>query len=348
MTGPRSLQHFTLLKRLETGGMGELYLGRDGRSGRLAAIKMLSPRLSREEIYVRRFQREARLYRKLTHPNIVAFLESGFEDGVYFIAMEYIEGRSLARILEVYGRLEPHQALCVFGQLVEALDFAHRQYVIHRDIKPRNIMVTVDGVVKLVDFGVAHVVDDHLIQTAAGQMVGTYRYASPEQLLGGKVTVRSDLYCLGLVLYEMLTGVRALRDLAVDDDAPDAACREIVPVAERLPDLDPSVAAVVQQLLSHDPSLRPAAAGRVLRGLDVVSDPALLKPLVSVFGDVAQQGSRTVGTLATTMTTFFRRSMLAMSPLHRRLLLAAVLLWVVLSFVFYFVLGSGGAGHAGW
>ena len=349
MKGPRSLQHFTLVRRLETGGMAELYLGRDGRTERLTAIKLLSERLSKQEIYVRRFQREARLYRKLTHPNIVSFIESGFEDGIYYIAMEYLEGRSLARILEVYEKLALPQALCVLGQLVDALEFAHRQYVIHRDIKPRNIMVTVEGVVKLVDFGVAHVVDDHLIQTDAGQMVGTFRYASPEQLLGGKVTVRSDLYCLGLVFYEMLSGKRALRDLAPADCSPACACKEIIPIKEHCPELDDEVVALLDELLAFDPAQRPAGAARIFRKInDISRDPAILKPLVSVFGDVSQQGSRTVGTLATTVTTFFRQSMFGLTRNQKIFAMVGVILWVVLSFIFYFIIGKSGASNVGW
>ncbi len=349
MKGPQSLQHFTLVRRLEKGGMAELYLGKNEQTGRLTAIKLLSERLSKQEIYVRRFQREARLYRKLTHPNIVSFIEAGFEDGVYYIAMEYLEGRSLARILEVYEKLALPQALCVLGQLVEALEFAHRQYVIHRDIKPRNIMVTVDGVVKLVDFGVAHVVNDQLIQTDVGQMVGTFRYASPEQLLGGKVTVRSDVYCLGLVFYEMLTGIRALRDFDDGDESPACACREIIPIQEHLPDLDENIVSLVNDLLAFDPADRPSSVNRVLRRMtDVSRDPGILKPLVSVFGDVSKQESRTLGTLATTMTTFFRHSMFGMTKTQKTLALAGVILWMVLSFIFYFIIGKSGSGHVGW
>jgi serine/threonine-protein kinase len=335
------MQHFVIRERLETGGMGEVYLGRDERNGRLAAIKTLSARLSKEEIYVRRFQREARLYRNLQHPNIVSCLESGFSDGIYYIAMEYIEGRSLARILEVYGQLAPEQALCVLAHLAEALEFAHRQYVIHRDIKPRNIMVTTDGIVKLLDFGVAYA-DDQLIKTDAGQMVGTFHYASPEQLMGGKVTARSDLYCLGLVYYEMLSGKRALENAHKGD--PVQACHDLVPLEELAPDLDGSHKERCRRLLSFDAEERYPSARRLLRDIDEAErDPLILKPLVKVFGDRAKPGPGTLGTLATTVTSFFRTSFWGASRARRLALVAGVILWVVLLFVVYFYNGSPGS-----
>ncbi len=203
------LHTFQILEDLGHGGMGGVYIGFDSRTKMLVAIKTLFSEFSRDEAYVRRFQREAEVYRKLNHPNIVAFVDAGFENGSYFIAMEHVKGQALDSIIKNSGALPFDSAVKIMGHLADAIAHAHDQGVIHRDLKPQNIMISEEGVVKLLDFGIAQT-DDGLVKTVTGSILGTFFYSSPEQNQGKKIDERSDLYSLGLVFYEILTGKRAL------------------------------------------------------------------------------------------------------------------------------------------
>jgi serine/threonine-protein kinase len=185
--------------------MAEVYRATDTRLGRQVAVKILSPQLSADPKFVERFDREAKNAAKLSHRNIVSVYDSGSDGDTHFIVMEYVPGRTLAEILAQDVRLVPERAVAIARQVCEGLSFAHREGIVHRDIKPGNIMIARDGSAKLMDFGIAAAVTtDTMAQTQT--VMGTATYLSPEQAQGQPVDQRSDIYSLGVVLYEMLTG----------------------------------------------------------------------------------------------------------------------------------------------
>jgi len=196
--------HYTILKKIGFGGMGEVYLAEDTELNRRVALKFLPPNLCRDEDCLKRFKREARAAAQLSHPNIITIYEVAEFQGRPFIAMEHIEGQSLSDIIKK-KELKLSEVLELAVQICEGMHKAHRSGVIHRDIKPSNIMVDTDGQVKILDFGLASIKDEQKI-TRDGAMMGTSGYMSPEQILGEKVDERSDIFALGIVFYEMITG----------------------------------------------------------------------------------------------------------------------------------------------
>ncbi|MHB1412087.1 MAG: protein kinase domain-containing protein, partial [Thermoleophilia bacterium] len=196
---------YEIVKRLGSGGMADVYLARDTHLGREVAIKILYKRYARDEEFVARFRREAQAAAGLNHPHIVSIYDRGEADGSYYIAMEYLEGKSLKDLIAQKGSLPPDKAIFVAEQILQALQFAHEHNVIHRDIKPHNIVISGRGEVKVTDFGIARA-GTSAKMTETGSILGTAQYLSPEQAKGKAVEQGSDLYSLGVVLYEMLTG----------------------------------------------------------------------------------------------------------------------------------------------
>src|ERR671916_808286 len=199
---------YELHRRLGRGGMAEVYLARDQLLDRPVAVKVLFPALATEAGFVERFRREAQSAANLQHPNIVSVFDWGEANGTYFIVMEYVEGHTLADTIRDEGRLHPDRAAEITADIAAALGFAHRNRVVHRDVKPGNVLLTRDGGVKVADFGIARALSDSSDQnlTKTGSVMGTATYFSPEQARGAPVAPRSDLYSLGVVLYEMTTG----------------------------------------------------------------------------------------------------------------------------------------------
>lgn len=195
---------YRILRKLGAGGMAAVYLAEDDELGRRVAIKILNDRYSTDDAFVERFRREAKSAAGLSHPNIVSVYDRGEAEGTYYIAMEVIEGRSLKETIKTQGRLRPAQAIAYARQILAALRFAHRNGIIHRDIKPHNILVGAEERLKVTDFGIARAGASQM--TEAGSIMGTAQYLSPEQARGAPVTAASDLYSVGIVLYEMLTG----------------------------------------------------------------------------------------------------------------------------------------------
>src|SRR4051795_1968019 len=197
---------YEIQREIARGGMAEVYLARDQSLNRPVALKALFPEFAREPSFVERFRREAQAAANLNHPNIVSIYDWGQESGTYFIVMEYVEGRSLRELIQSEGAIEPGQAADIAAEIASALAFAHRSGVVHRDVKPGNVLLTDSGTVKVTDFGIARAgTSDGLTQT--GSVMGTATYFSPEQAQGLPVDGRSDVYALGVVLYEMVTGV---------------------------------------------------------------------------------------------------------------------------------------------
>jgi len=194
---------YRILRKLGSGGMANVYLAEDEELGRRVAIKILNDRYANDELFIERFRREAKSAAALSHPNIVSIYDRGEAEGTYYIAMEVIEGRSLKELILTRGPLPIGQAIAFTLEILDALRFAHRHGIIHRDVKPHNILVGGERL-KVTDFGIARAGASQM--TEAGSIMGTAQYLSPEQARGAPVTASSDLYSVGIVLYEMLTG----------------------------------------------------------------------------------------------------------------------------------------------
>src|SRR6058998_4182048 len=195
---------YRIVRKLGAGGMANVYLAEDQDLGRAVAIKILNDRHANDDQFVERFRREAKNAAGLSHPNIVSIYDRGEAEGTYYIAMEYLDGRSLKELVVARGPLPIADAIEFTRQVLAALRFAHRKGVVHRDIKPHNVMADADGRLKVTDFGIARAGVSQM--TEAGSIIGTAQYLSPEQARGAAVDQRSDLYSVGVVLYELLTG----------------------------------------------------------------------------------------------------------------------------------------------
>jgi eukaryotic-like serine/threonine-protein kinase len=246
---------YEIQRELAQGGMAEVYLARDRLLDRPVALKALFPEYAREPSFVERFRREAQAAANLNHPNIVAIYDWGQETGTYFIVMEYVEGRSLRDVIRHDGPIDGSHAAEIAAEIASALGFAHRTGVVHRDVKPGNVLITQSGIVKVTDFGIARAgASDGLTQT--GSVMGTATYFSPEQAQGLPVDGRSDVYSLGVVLYEMVTGVAPFTG-----DSPVAVAykhvREApVPPSRRNPDIPPDLEQIILTAMAKDPDLR--------------------------------------------------------------------------------------------
>ncbi len=195
---------YRVLSRLGAGGMADVYLAQDEQLDREIALKLLHRRFAEDAAFVERFRREAQAAASLQHPNVVSVFDRGAFDGTYYIAMEYLQGRTLKRLIREEAPLEVNRAIDLTIQILKAARFAHRRGVIHRDLKPHNVIVDDNDHVKVTDFGIARAGASDMTET--GSIMGTAQYLSPEQAQGHAVSAPSDLYSVGIVLYEMLTG----------------------------------------------------------------------------------------------------------------------------------------------
>ncbi len=251
---------YELHRRIARGGMADVFLARDALLDRPVAVKVLFPEFATDPTFVQRFRREAQAAANLSHPNIVSVYDWGEEGGTYFIVMEYIEGRSLAQIIKDEGRLHPDRAADITADAAAALGFAHRNGVVHRDVKPGNVIISPSGQVNVADFGIARAVSNQENLTQAGTVMGTATYFSPEQARGESVDPRSDVYSLGVVLYEMLTG----RPPFTGDSPVSVAYKHVQETPEsprsRNRDIPPALEAVVLKAMAKDTGDRYASA----------------------------------------------------------------------------------------
>ena len=249
-------------KPLGGGGMAVVYLAQDTDLGRRVAVKLLAENLADDQELRRRFVREARLAARLSHPNVVAVYDAGEEDGRPYIVMECVEGESLAETVRREGRLEPDRVRELALQACAGLEHAHRAGLIHRDVKPGNLLVTGDATLKIADFGIAHAVEGTRL-TEVGTVLGTAAYLSPEQASGEPVTPASDLYSLGACLYELLDGRPPYGYETIGELLARRTWGPPPPLGDVPADLGESILAC----LARDPAERPASAAALARRL---------------------------------------------------------------------------------
>lgn len=274
---------YELEELIGTGGMADVYRARDGLLGRTVAVKILHPQYAKDEVFIGRFRQEAQAAANLNQPNIVNVYDWGIEGDVYYLVMEYVEGRDLKGIILGGGPLLPERATEIAMSICLALEAAHANGIVHRDIKPQNVIVTPDNQVKVMDFGIARTTGGSAL-TQTGTIMGTAQYISPEQAQGQAADPRSDLYSLGVVIYEMLTG-----KVPFDGENPVAIAYKHVredplPPSMINPDISPGLEAVVMKALAKNPENRYQSAvemrsdlERCLEGAPVYATPVLSK-----------------------------------------------------------------------
>ncbi len=278
LTG-KQLGKWIIERELGRGGMGKVYLAHDeppagpdpDATVMQAAIKVLAPELAQDSGFLERFQREIDVLRQLSHPHIIRLYDSGHQDGLYYYAMEYLPGRNFEDVLKERGRLPWREVLDLALQLCPALKHAHDHGVIHRDIKPQNLLTNDTGLVKLTDFGIAKVFAGKQL-TVTGGLVGTAEYLSPEQAAGKRVTGRSDLYSLGVVLYTLLVGRPPFQGRSTLDLMHKHRFSQFDPPQRFVPDLPADFNKIVCDLMEKDPANRPSNGLILLRQLESLRD----------------------------------------------------------------------------
>ena len=261
-------ERYRILRKLGSGGMANVYLAEDEDLGRRVAIKILNDRYANDEAFTERFRREAKSAAALSHPNIVSIYDRGQADGRPYIAMEVIEGRSLKELIMNTGPLPIGEAIEYAKQILSALRFAHRHGIIHRDIKPHNILLGHENRLKVTDFGIARYGPSQM--TEVGSIMGTAQYLSPEQARGAPVTASSDLYSAGIVLYEMLTGKTPFTGETPIEIAMKHLNEPPSPPSELRPEISPELDQIVLRSLAKDPHERYETAEEFSADLDRV------------------------------------------------------------------------------
>ncbi|MCI7539386.1 MAG: Stk1 family PASTA domain-containing Ser/Thr kinase [Veillonellaceae bacterium] len=251
-------QRYELLERVGGGGMADVYKAQDRLLDRPVAVKILHAQFQSDEEFIEKFHREAQAAARLSHPNIVNIYDVGASGDDHYIVMEYVPGRTLKELIQQRGHLAPEEALTITGEIAEALAHAHANGLVHCDIKPHNILMMNGQTAKVADFGIARAVTESTM-TYSGNVIGSVHYFSPEQAKGTMITPKSDVYSLGVVLYEMLTG-----ELPFTGENPVSIAMkhlqdEPTPVRRIDPDIPPVVEALVSRMMAKDPAMRPSS-----------------------------------------------------------------------------------------
>lgn len=339
------------VSHLARGGMADVYHGQDTLLNRSVAIKVLHSQFSADEAFVKRFRREAQAAANLSHPNIVGIYDWGQAGGTYFIVMEIVDGRSLRDVLRSEGALLSRRATEIAAETAAALSVAHSAGLVHRDVKPGNILLAKDGTVKVTDFGIARAWDDSQELTRTGAVMGTATYFSPEQAQGASADERSDVYALGVVLYEMLTG----RPPFVGDSPMSVAFQhvstEAPPPSSLNPDVPKSLDAVVAKSLRKDPAARYQSAEEmrqdllsVLKGGHVETPPVAV-PVAPTPGN--RDSTRVMSTVPppTVPPDEVYRQIEEEPPSQMPFIITAFLLLATLGVLFFFLFRALGGGE---
>ncbi len=288
MTEPGTIidGRYKVLERIGSGGMAEVYLAEDQLLGRQLAVKVLYRHFAEDQEFVERFRREASSAAGLSHPNIVGIFDRGEWNGTYYISMEYVPGRSLKTIVREQGALAPTTAIDIAIQILRAARFAHKRGVIHRDLKPHNVILDEEGRARVTDFGIARAGASDMTMT--GSIMGTAQYLSPEQAQGHPVSATSDLYSIGVILYELLTGVIPFEGETAVAIAFKQVSAEPRPPSELNPALSPSLDAIVLRALAKDPAARYASADEFIAALQHERGALLVRPGATATTAVAE------------------------------------------------------------
>jgi eukaryotic-like serine/threonine-protein kinase len=268
---------YRVLNRLGSGGMADVYCAEDTHLGRQVALKVLYRRFAQDAEFVERFKREAQSAAGLTHPNVVNVFDRGEHDGTYYIAMEYLPGRTLKEVIAERGALDQESVIDIGVQILRAASFAHRRGVIHRDLKPHNVMLDDAGNAKVTDFGIARAGASEM--TEAGSIMGTAQYLSPEQAQGQPANSQSDIYSVGVILYELLTGRLPFEGESAVAIAVQHLNDPPAPISSLRPDVAPELEATVMRALAKDPADRWADADEFIRALEGARAGLAVQPL---------------------------------------------------------------------
>lgn len=270
MIGKMLGNRYELIEKIGEGGMGLVYKAKCHLLNRYVAIKILKPEFTEDEDFINRFKKESLSSASLSHPNIVSIYDVGNEDGLYYIVMEYVKGKTLKEIIKEKAPLSYYEIINISRQICLALEHAHMNNIIHRDIKPQNILITNDGIVKVADFGIARASDSATL-TNTGNVIGSVYYISPEQARGGYTDEKTDLYSLGTVMYEMSTGrvpfmaespvVIALKHIQ----------DEVTKPSDINPKIPPALEDIILKCLEKNPADRYESAGALIKDLDRAS-----------------------------------------------------------------------------
>lgn len=271
MIGRIFAERYELIEKIAEGGMARVYRARDLLLKRTVAVKVLKDQMTGDAAFIRRFEREAQSAAALSHPHIVNIYDVGEEEGTYFMVMEYVDGNNLKEYIREKGPLSAHEAVRITRKIAEALEKAHAAGVIHRDIKPQNILFSREGKVKVTDFGIA-IGGDGVTVTAGGEIIGSVQYISPEQARGGVAGKQSDLYSLGIVLYEMVTG-----KVPFTGDSPVAVAmkhiqEQIVPPRRLVDSIPEALEQIILKAVEKDSAERYSSARELLEDLFYAED----------------------------------------------------------------------------
>src|ERR1051326_4833812 len=364
MTQPRLLGgRYELDGIVGRGGMAEVYRARDIRLDRIVAVKTLREDLARDQTFQARFRREAQSAASLNNPSIVAVYDTGEDmsgpSHVPYIVMEYVDGRTLRDLLREDRRLLPERAMEITDGTLRALEYSHRNGIVHRDIKPGNVMLTRNGDVKVMDFGIARAVSDaQATMTQTAQVIGTAQYLSPEQARGERVDARSDLYSTGCLLYELLTG----RPPFLGDSPVAIAYQHVrenpVPPSRLDPEVPPWADSIVLRAMAKDPRERYQSAAEMRADIQrALSGVPVSGPRTATYGGATQRmgpSTAMAGPPTHAIPDYQYADEEGGFPHDRRRRRRAILLWTlgallvlaVVAGVAYAVLGGGSSGHA--